>query len=167
MTRSPGSAQATCTALPLSRCPIPRPSRARASIAISNGFLLRRATPLLLPPAATRLLVPPAVAGALGPLPGKHLADPAFPFRMPIGHGDLPIDRARIPVLVRDRLVHRYPFRQRDRAGIADLHRAVPAEAERAAVEMRTQRVAEPVAHPRADGINRRRADGDVRSLRD
>src|SRR5690606_34875970 len=84
--------------------------------------------PLLLLPAAAGL-VPPAGLRAGDPLFRKHLADLRFPLRMLVGDRDLAVDRARVAVLVGDRLVDGDPLGQRDLRGVAHRDLAVAGEA--------------------------------------
>src|SRR3546814_2802196 len=90
---------------------------------------------LLLFPAAAGL-VPPAGLRAGDPLFRKHLADLRFPLRVLVGDRDLAIDRARVAVLVGDRLVDGDPLGQRDLRGVAHRDLAVAGEAQGAGIEV-------------------------------
>src|SRR3546814_7238825 len=73
----------------------------------------------------------------------KHLGDVRFPRRVLVGDRDLAVDRARVAVLVGDRLVDGDPLGQRDLRGVAHRDLAVAGEAQGAGIEVRAQRTVE------------------------
>src|SRR3546814_4629720 len=79
-----------------------------------------RSPDLLLLPAAAGL-VPPAGLRAGDPLLREHLADLRFPLRVLVGDRDLAVDRARVAVLVGDRLVDGDPLGQRSEEHTSEL----------------------------------------------
>src|SRR5690606_37420038 len=111
-----------------------------------------RAGSLLLP--APARLVPPAGLRAGDPLLREHLADLRLPLGMLVGHRDLPVHRARITVLVGDRLVDGDALGQRDLRGVAHGDLAVGGEAQRAGVEVLAQAGVEAARHARLDRLD-------------